>query len=101
MNLEELIKDIKELDFKQIEGHLSFYRKDVFHFKETTIRIYPEFKEVCFLGKLYLNGREYRIKTSYSFYELELSLEHLRMDIKNFVLFVFKGLSKDLLHDIM
>ena len=60
-----------------------------------------DYTEVCFLGKLYLNGREYRIKTSYSFYKLELSLEHLRMDIKNFVLFVFKGLSKDLLHDIM
>ena len=101
MNLEELIKDIKELGFKQIEGCLSFHREDIFHFKETTIRIHPEFKEVCFLGKLYLNGREYRIKTSYSFYELELSLEHLRMDIKNFVLFVFKRLSKDLLHDIM
>lgn len=97
MNLEELIKVIKELDFKQIEGHLSFYREDVFLFKEVVIRIYPEFKEVHFLGKLYLNGREYRDKTIHSFHELE----HIRMDIKNFVLFVFKGLSKNLLYDIM
>lgn len=101
MNLEELIKGIKELDFKQIEGHLSFYREDVFHFKEVTIRIYPEFKEVHFLGKLYLNDRKYEDKSIYSFYELELSLEYLRMDIKNFVLFVFKGLSKELLYDII
>lgn len=97
MNLEELIKGIKELDFKQIEGHLSFHREDVFLFKEVTIRIYPEFKEVHFLGRLYLNGRKYEDKSIHSFYELE----YLRMDIKNFVLFVFKGLSKDLLHDII
>ena len=101
MIIKEIIKDIEDLGFEQIKGCLSFRREDMYNFKYVIIRIYPELSEVWFLGRLYLNGIEYNEAKVFSFSELETVSEQLRMNIKEYIPFLCRRLSKELLYDII
>jgi hypothetical protein len=101
MNLENFIKEIEEIGFEQIKGCLDFCREDMYYFKYVTIRIHPELSVVYILGRLYLNGIEYNEVKTFSFFELGMILEQLRMNIKEYIPFLCRQLSRELLYDII